>query len=613
MKQFLRILRYVKPYWVYVVLTFFSNLLYSVFSLFSLAMLTPFLLVLFDEVKIVAVKPAFAWNMDALKEYFLFQMNNIMGSGGKFQALLFVAIVYIVFSLLSNLFRYLGMFFMSPLRNGVVCDIRGEVFQKLLILPLSFYSKVKTGDIMSRVSSDVQEVEWSIMSTIQLILREPLMIMIFMGALVFISVKLTLFILILLPLSGWLISVVGKQIKKRSSKGQQALGEISSVFEESISGLRILKGFNALDWAMAKFKHQNDSYTRTMNSVFRNSELAGPMTEVLGISTLLIVVWFGGNQVLQHPESLSADVLILFVLLFARIISPAQSFISATYSIQKGIAAGNRIFEILDSEEVIVEKDDPATIASFQNTIEFRDVCFNYDTEPVLEKINLVVEKGQTLAIVGASGAGKSTMMDLLPRFYDVTSGELKIDGVNIKDYKISDVRALMGIVNQDVTLFNDTIYNNIAFGLPNITMKEVEAASKSANAHEFIMEMPEGYQTVIGDRGARLSGGQRQRISIARALLKKPDIFIFDEATSALDTESEKIVQDAIDRMMNEKTTFIIAHRLSTIRKADTIIVLDAGSIAEMGSHEQLMQKNGKYRDMVDKQNFSNDEPDER
>jgi subfamily B ATP-binding cassette protein MsbA len=472
---------------------------------------------------------------------------------------------------------------------------------------------VKTGDIMSRVSSDVQEVEWSIMSTIQLILREPLMILIFMGALVFISVKLTLFILVLLPLSGWLISVVGKQIKKRSSKGQQALGEISSVFEESISGLRIIKGFNAIDWAMAKFKHQNDSYTRTMNSVFRNSELAGPMTEVLGISTLLIVVWFGGNQVLQHPESLSADVLILFVLLFARIISPAQSFISATYSIQKGIAAGNRIFEILDSEEVIVEKSEPIAIPSFQHTIEFKEVCFNYDTEPILDKINLVVEKGQTLAIVGASGAGKSTMMDLLPRFYDVTSGELKIDGVNIKDYKISDVRALMGIVNQDVTLFNATIYNNIAFGLPNITEKEVEAASINANAHEFIMEMPEGYQTVIGDRGARLSGGQRQRISIARALLKKPDIFIFDEATSALDTESEKIVQDAIDKMMNEKTTFIIAHRLSTIRKADVIIVLEAGAIAEMGSHEQLMQKHGKYWDMVDKQNFSNDESDER
>ena len=613
MKQFFRVLKYAKPYWIYVVLNLISNLLYSVFSLFSLAMVTPFLLVLFEKVTIVAQKPVFAWNAEALKNYFFYQMNNIMGSNGKFQALLFVAIVYVIFSLLSNLFRYLGMFFMSPLRNGVVRDIRSEVYQKLLILPLSFYSKIKTGDIMSRVSSDVQEVEWSIMSTIQLLLREPLMIIIFVIALVMISVKLTLFAMILLPLSGWLISFVGKKIKQRSSLGQQALGEISSVFEESISGLRIIKGFNAINWATNKFKRQNNAYTRTMNSVFRNSELAGPMTEVLGISTLLIVVWFGGNQVLQNPDTLSAEVLIMFVLLFARIISPAQSFISATYSIQKGIAAGNRIFEILDLEEIIIEKNNPISIPYFQHTIEFKRVCFNYDTDPILNNINLVVNKGQTIAIVGASGAGKSTMMDLLPRFYDVTSGELLIDGVDIRNYKISDVRALMGIVNQDVTLFNDTIYNNIAFGLPNITVQEVEIASANANAHEFIMEMPEGYQTIIGDRGARLSGGQRQRISIARALLKKPDIFIFDEATSALDTESEKIVQDAIDKMMNERTTFIIAHRLSTIRKADTIIVLESGIIAEIGSHEQLMQKNGKYRNMVDKQNFSNDESDER
>lgn len=571
-------------------------------------MVTPFLLVLFEKVKIVVKEPAFSWNIEKLKDYFFFQMNHIMGSGGKFQALVFVAIVFITFSLLSNLFRYLGMFFMSPLRNGVVRDIRGEVYQKLLILPLSFYSKVKTGDIMSRVSSDVQEVEWSIMSTLQLLLREPLMIITFMVALVAISIKLTLFALVLLPISGWLISFVGKKIKQRSSKGQQALGEISSVFEESISGLRIIKGFNAIDWANAKFKRQNNSYTDTMNSVFRNSELAGPMTEVLGIVTLLIVVWFGGNQVLENPESLSAEVLIMFVLLFARIISPAQSFISATYSIQKGIAAVTRISEILDSDEVIVEKDNPETISIFQHSIEFKNVGFQYESEPILRNLNLRVDKGQTLAIVGASGAGKSTMMDLLPRFYDVTSGELLIDGINIKDYRISDVRGLMGIVNQDVTLFNDTIFNNIAFGLPNVTTMEVEAAAKNANAFDFIMEMPDRFQTEIGDRGARLSGGQRQRISIARALLKKPDIFIFDEATSALDTESEKIVQDAIDRMMNEKTTFIIAHRLSTIRKADVIIVLDDGNIVEVGSHEQLMQKHGKYREMVDKQNFSNE-----
>ena len=606
MKQFFRLIKYAKPYWIYVVLNLISNILYSVFSLFSLAMITPFLLVLFEKVTIVATKPAFGWNGEALKNYFSYQMSNIITTQGKFQALFIIAIVFIVFSLGSNFFRYMGMYFMSPLRNRVVRDIRKEVYDKLLILPLSFYSKVKTGDIMSRVSSDVQEVEWSIMSTIQLLLREPLMITIFGIALVFISVKLTLFAIVLLPVSGWLISFFGKKIKKRSTGGQQALGSISTTFEETISGLRIIKGFNVIDIASTKFHEQNREYTKIMNSVFRNSELAGPMTEILGIFSLLLVIWFGGNVVLSNPNELSAEVLITFVLLFARIISPAQSFISATYSIQKGIAAGNRIFEIIDSEEVIVEKANPVSIHHIQDKIEFKNVSFNYDTEPILTNVNLAINKGETIAIVGPSGAGKSTLVDLLPRFYDTSEGALLFDDININEYKISDIRGLMGIVNQDVTLFNDTIFNNIAFGIPNISTKDVEEAAKNANALEFILEMPDGFKTMIGDRGARLSGGQRQRISIARALLKKPSILIFDEATSALDTESEHVVQEAIDNMMKERTTFIIAHRLSTIRKADKIIVLESGRIIESGTHDELMQLKGKYTEMVDKQNFS-------
>ncbi len=570
-------------------------------------MATPFLLVLFEKVTIVAHKPEFGMNAESIKEFFFYQMSEVVVNYGKFQALILVSITFVTFSLMSNLFRYLAMFFMSPLRNGVVCDLRNEVYNKLLILPLSFYSKVKTGDIMSRVSSDVHEVEWSIMSTIQLLLREPIMILMFMAALIILSVKLTLFAMVLLPISGWLISFVGKLIKKRSSKGQEALGSISTIFEETISGLRIIKGFNAIGLASSKFKRQNDDYTQTMNSVFRNTELAGPLTEVLGISALLIVVWFGGNVVLSNPNELSADVLITFVLLFARIISPAQSFISASYSIQKGIAAGNRLFEIIDSEEVIIEQKEPLEISTLKKSIEFKNVSFSYDAEPILTNIDFVVKPGESIAIVGASGAGKSTLMDLLPRFYDVTNGEILIDDCNIKSYKITDVRGLMGIVNQDVTLFNDSIYNNIAFGLNNITPTEVEMAAKSAHAHDFIMEMPEGYKTMIGDRGARLSGGQRQRISIARALLKNPSILIFDEATSALDTESEKIVQQAIDSMMKERTTFIIAHRLSTIRKVDKIIVLDAGRIVEIGSPAELIQRNGIYKKMVDKQKFSN------
>lgn len=606
MKQFIRLMKYAKPYWVYVVLNLISNIFYSIFSLLSLAVVTPFLMVLFEKVKAVAVRPAFELNSKVMQDYLSFEMTQIINEYGKFQALLVVSIFFVVFSLLANFSRYMGMYFMSPLRNGVVGDLRKELYEKLLILPLSFYSKVKTGDIMSRVSSDVLEVEWSIMSTFQLLLREPLMIIIFLIALLIMSVKLTLFALILLPISGWLISFSGKKIKKKSQIGQESLGSISTIFEESISGLRIIKGFNAIGLAGKKFKAQNDSYTKTMNSVFRSSELASPMTEVMGISALLIVVWFGGNIVLTNPDELSADLLMAFVLLFARIISPAQSFITATYSIQKGIAAGTRVFEIIDSDEIIVEKESPVDISSLKTNIEFKNVSFLYETEPVLKNINLTVNVGQSVAIVGASGAGKSTMMDLLPRFYDVSSGEILIDGVNIKEYKIPAIRGLMGIVNQDVTLFNDSIYNNIAFGLPNVTFEEIETASRSANAHEFIVELPEGYQTMIGDRGARLSGGQRQRISIARALLKKPSILIFDEATSALDTESETIVQEAIDSMMNEHTTFIIAHRLSTIRKANIIVVMEAGEIIEMGSHQTLMEANGKYREMVDKQNFS-------
>ncbi|MEI6347190.1 MAG: ABC transporter ATP-binding protein [Bacteroidota bacterium] len=605
MKQFFRLIFYAKPYWIYVVLNLISNILFSIFSLVSLSMITPFLFVLFEKVTIVSTKPEFGWSGEAIKNYFSFQMSNVITTQGKFQALLIVAIIFIVFSFASNFFRYLGMYFMSPLRNGVVRDIRKEVYDKLLILPLSFYSRVKTGDIMSRVSSDVHEVEWSIMSTMQLLLREPLMILLFVISLVVISAKLTLFALILLPVSGLLIAFIGKKIKKRSAGGQQALGSISATFEETISGLRIIKGFNVINIASDKFHDQNRGYTKIMNIVFRNTELAGPLTETLGIITLLIIVWFGGNVVLSNPEELSADVLILFVLLFARIISPVQSFISATYSIQKGIAAGARIFEILDSEEVVVEQKEPRTIQRIQDKIEFINVCFNYDSEPILQDINLTVLKGDTIAIVGPSGAGKSTMMDLLPRFYDTTSGNLLVDGINVKEYKISDIRGLMGIVNQDVTLFNDTIFNNIAFGMPNISHQDVEKAAKNANAYEFIVDMPDGFETMIGDRGARLSGGQRQRISIARALLKNPSILIFDEATSALDSESELVVQEAIDNMMKERTTFIIAHRLSTIRKADKIIVLDAGKIIEIGSHDDLMIQNGKYKEMVDKQNF--------
>ncbi len=610
MKNFWRIIKYTKKYWIYIVLNFFSNLLFSIFSLFSLVMVMPFLDILFEKVAKITSKPILSMDFDAIKNYIYYKLGIFIDDFGKFNALILVSVLVVVFSLLSNFFRYMGMYFMSPLRNGVVRDLKDEVYNKLLILPLSFYSKMKTGDVMSRISSDVSEVEWSVMSTIQLLLREPLMIIIYFITLISMSVKLTMFSLVLLPISGLLISFIGKKIKKKSEGGQVALGGITSVFEETISGLRIIKGFNAIGLASEKFHNQNKNYNSIMNKLFRYSELGSPMSELLGVGTLMILVFFGGLMVLDSSNNITADILIAFVLLFARIISPAQSFISATYSIQKGMAAGNRIFEILDANETIFEKENPIEISKLKDNIVFENVCFSYENEPILKNINLNIKKGCTVAIVGHSGAGKSTLVDLLPRFYDTSSGKVLIDGVDLKDIKISDVRSLMGIVNQDVILFNDSIFNNIAFGIKSVNEQEVIEAAKNANAHEFIAEFPESYKTMVGDRGARLSGGQRQRLSIARALLKKPDILIFDEATSALDTESERIVQEAIDNMMKNRTTFIIAHRLSTIRKADVILVMKKGEIVESGNHESLIQANGVYKKMVEMQNFKQDEP---
>ncbi len=606
MKDLFRILKYIKPYWIYIVLNLISNFLFSIFSLLSLVMVGPFLQVLFEQSKKVLSKPILDFSkMSSIQDYFYYHLGEIIEHYGKYNALIAVSSLVIVLSLLSNLFRYLGMYFLSPLRNGVIKDLRNQIFNKLLILPLSFYSKMKSGDILSRISSDVSEVEWSIMNTMQLLFREPLMIIIYLITLFSISLKLTLFSFILLPVSGLLISYFGKKIKHKSEGSQQQLGEITSIFDESISGLRIIKGFNAIDIASNKFSHQNKKYTLTLNKLFRYSELSGPMSETLGISTLVILVFVGGMLVLNGSQNITADILISYVLLFARIISPAQSFISASYSIQKGIASGKRIFEILDSDEKIIETPNAKSISQLNNSIEFRNVSFKYDNELILNNFNLKVNKNQTIAIVGPSGAGKSTLIDLLPRFYDVSAGEILFDNVNIKNLKISDLRQMMGIVNQDVILFNDSIFNNIAFGQKNISEHQVIEASKNANAHQFIKDFPDGYNTIIGDRGSRLSGGQKQRISIARALLVKPQILIFDEATSSLDTESESIVQQAIDTLLENRTTFIIAHRLSTIRKADIIVVLEKGKIVEQGTHQNLINLNGKYKNMIDLQNF--------
>ena len=498
------------------------------------------------------------------------------------------------------------MFFMSPLRNGVVEDIRNEVYMKILILPLSFYSKVRAGDVISRLTTDVHEIEWSIMSTMQLILREPLLIIVYFSSLIVISPLLTLFSVIVLPLSGLIISFIGKSIKKKSEISQDKLGSITSSFDETISGLRIIKGFNAIEYAERRFMLLNKSFTYYMNKIFRRTELASPLTEILGVVSLLTIVYLGGKLVLGGGSLLTADALILYVVIFARMISPAKSFITATYSIQKGMASGKRVFEILDAQEKIVEIENPISKIEFNSEIEFKNVSFQYEDIAVLRNINFRIDKGKTVALVGHSGAGKSTIADLLPRFYDVTDGKICIDGINIKSYSIRDLRGLMGIVSQEVVLFNDSIANNISFGIKNPTKEDIIEAAKIAHIHDFIESLPEKYDTIVGDKGALLSGGQKQRISIARAVLHNPDILILDEATSALDSESEHLVQQALDILMQNRTTLVIAHRLSTINKADKIIVMREGQIIEEGNHAELLELKGTYYNMIKIQNFS-------
>lgn len=612
MKDFIRILKHVKPYWKFIVLNLISNMVYVVFSLVSLTMVSPFLAILFEKVEMVVVQPEFEFSVKALINYFYYIISEFITQNGKYEALIFVSLIFIFFSLISNLFRYLGMYFMSPLRNGVVEDIRNEIYIKLLILPLSFYSKVRAGDVISRVTADVHEIEWSIMSTMQLILREPLLIIVYFTTLMVISPTLTVFSIIVLPVSGIIISIIGKNIKKKSEVSQSKLGFITSFFDETISGLRIIKGFNAIDYAEDRFKTYNQSFTFTMNKIFRRTELASPLTEILGVISILLIVYFGGRLVLSGSYLLTADALILYVVIFARMISPAKSFISAGYSIQKGLAAGKRVFEIIDAQEKIVEKEDAQSIKQFNSSIEFKDVNFQYEANQsgtevrVLKNINFTVDKGKTIALVGHSGAGKSTIADLLPRFYDVSEGSITIDDVDIRDYIIRDVRDLMGIVSQDVVLFNDSLENNISFGKRDVPIEAIIEAAKIAQIHDFILTLPEQYKTKVGDRGSLLSGGQKQRISIARAILHNPQILILDEATSSLDSESERLVQIALDKLMQNRTTVIIAHRLSTIINADTILVIKEGKIIESGNHQQLLEQKGTYYNMIQMQNFS-------
>lgn len=601
--SFWRLLSYIRNYKAFITLNIVSNIFTALFTVISIPLLIPFLEVLFDRAKPIQTAPAFQWSIVGLKDYFYFQFGQLIANHGKETALVYVCACILVAFLLKNTFRYLALFFMAPVRNGMIRDIRQQLFDKMLSLPLSYFSDERKGDLMSRITADVQEVESSILNMLEIVFREPIIIAGSMAFMLYVSPALTGFVFLLLLFTAVVIGGIGRSLKKSSSLVQSRLGSLVSIVEEALGGLRIVKGFNAEGYQRNKFSMENNAYRRLLTRLLWRRELASPLSEFLGIAVVAALLWFGSRQV--FAGDLSPETFLTFIFAFYNIIDPAKNFSKAYYNIQKGVAAMQRVEVVLDAEMRIEEKPDALPIKQFSQSIEYRDLTFAYKDEPVLQNVNLEIPKGKIVALVGASGAGKSTIVDLLPRFYDVEKGGIYIDGINIKDYKIKDLRALMGIVSQEAILFNDTIYNNIVFGLEGVTASDVENAARIANAHEFILATEHGYQTNIGDRGSKLSGGQRQRLTIARAILKNPPILILDEATSALDSASEKLVQDALYHLMKNRTSIVIAHRLSTIQHADEIVVMSKGHIVERGPHAELLKRQGEYKKLVELQAF--------
>ena len=612
MKKLHKVLKYILPYWGYASLNILFNILSVFFSLVSFALFIPILQMLFKTTDIPETAPALDFHsLGSLKTNFYYTIGQWINEYGELKILLYISIIIVMLFFLKNFFRYLAMYFLAPVRNGVIKDIRNELYMKVLILPLSYYSEQKKGDLIARITSDPQEVEWSIMSSLEAIFREPITILSFIITLFIINPSLTAFVLVLLPVSGFLIGRIGKSLKRTSVKGQRKMGELLAIIEETLTGLRIIKAFNAINDSAKNFYENNKTYTRLMIRLYRKRDLASPLSEFLGAIVIVIVLWFGGRIVLNPEMHLDAATFIVYLGIFSQLIPPAKSMTTAFYNVQKGAASIERIEQVLDAEEVIVEKQDAKKIDTFKEKIEFRNVSFTYTPDDenesieVLKNINICIDKGKTIALVGASGAGKTTIINLLPRFYDTTKGDIFIDGTPIKDFVISDIRGLMGIVTQESILFNDSVSNNIALGKKDASYEEIVASAPVANADDFILELEDGYQTTIGDRGGKLSGGQQQRISIARAVLKNPPILLLDEATSSLDTESERLVQDALEKLMESRTSIVIAHRLSTIKKADEIIVLDKGEIVEKGTHNELLKLNGVYKKLHSLQSF--------
>ncbi len=604
MKSFWRLLRYMKKYKLNVFLNIVCNLFMSLFTAVSIPAIIPFLYILFDQAPKVTQKPEIT-SIDSAIEYAQYLFSNSILINGQSKTLVYICVVIVILYFLINLFRYLSLFFMVPVLNGIVRDIRNELFSKITVLPLSYFSEEKKGDLLSRMTADVAEIQWSILMAVEAIFREPIIIVLCLATMIYISPSLTLFVLILLIFTTVIIGGIGKTLKRQSSLAQQKLGSLISILEESLSGLRIIQGFNAENYQKKKFEDENNKYRDLLVRVFRRRDLSSPLSEFLGITVVSILLWYASLQV--FAGTLEATTLFAYLLAFFYIINPAKSFSAAYYNVQKGIAATERIEAILDAEVTITEDPEAQPISDLKNSIEYKNVFFSYknDEKQVLKNINLHIPKGKVIALVGPSGGGKSTLVDLLPRFMDPIKGGVFIDEINIKSYKIKDLRSLMGIVSQEAILFNDTIFNNIVFGLKDVSEADVIKAAKVANAHDFIMETENGYQSNIGDRGSKLSGGQRQRLTIARAVLKNPPIMILDEATSALDSESEKLVQEALIKLMENRTSIVIAHRLSTIQHADEIVVIEEGKIIERGTHHDLMKNGGAYRKLVALQAF--------
>ena len=607
MKEFLQILRrFVPPYKKYLMLTVVFNILSAVLNIFSFAAIIPILQIIFKTEKAVAATRLMEWDWDNLKEVAANNMNYwinwLIGDIGPATTLLVLGLFLASATFLKTAAYFLSSATIIPIRTGIVRDIRNQLYQKITSLPLGFFSEERKGDIIARMSGDVQEIESSIMSSLDMLFKNPVLIIAYFVTLLVISWQLTLFTILFVPIMGWLMGKVGRKLKRKSKEAQGLWSDTMSQVDETLGGLRIIKAFCAEEKMNRRFDKINSDYRDQILKVNTRQQMAHPMSEFLGTVMIIIVLWFGGILVLnQHV--LSGPTFIYYLVILYSIINPLKDFSKAGYNIPKGLASMERVDKILLAENDIKEKENPEHISSFDHTIEFHHVSFRYGEQWVLRDINLVIEKGKTVALVGQSGGGKSTLVDLIPRYYDVQEGEVLIDGINVKDLDIHDLRQLIGNVNQEAILFNDTFFNNISFGVENATKEQVVEAAKIANAHEFIMASENGYDTNIGDRGGRLSGGQRQRVSIARAILKNPPILILDEATSALDTESERLVQDALERLMKTRTTVAIAHRLSTIKNADEICVIHEGHIVERGSHEELIQKDGYYKKLHDMQ----------